>query len=47
MVEAGVPVDPRVRAAAGYRPYHDCEDVLLRPQIAVIANPASYAALPL
>jgi hypothetical protein len=47
MSEADVPIDPdatRIRTAAGHCFGHRSDNVLVRPEIAILANPASYSA---
>jgi hypothetical protein len=45
MSQADVPIDPdatRIRTAAGHCFRHRSDNVLVRPEIAIVANPASY-----
>ena len=46
MSQADVPIDPdttRIRTAAGHCFRHRSDEVLVRPEIAMLANPASYS----
>src|ERR1700751_6013372 len=45
MSQADVPIDPdatRIRTAAGHCFRHRSDNVLVRPEIAIVANPTSY-----
>lgn len=47
MSQADVPIDPdatRIRTAAGHCFRHRSDEVLVRAEIAILANPASYSA---
>lgn len=47
MSQGDVPIDPdatRIRTAAGHCFRHRSDEVLVRPEIAIVANPASYSA---
>ena len=47
MSQGDVPIDPdatRIRTAAGHCFRHRSDEVLVRPEIAILANPASYSA---